>query len=425
MKSRSRFESSVLGAVGKTVGERCPRLASERGAPLAAVADILEEEDGTGFVVQLEGVGDDAFDLHSAIVILETPGGERVRARKPFADADGYFALEIPMQGDRLAFFIANGALEAPPPRATVRLVLHGPEGPLGQTAFAVRPTPADPLDFAAYAQPFADLAWAVAMADGNLDPAERTQIGLQLKTVLGDDEVAVEAFSKPPLQPPKVSALAVSLRCRFAELDSEELFFALLGVAASDGEVSPAEVKVLQKVARRLDVPERAWHRWAFRMGVELPNPEVTESTDLRLNQQPPLVVLAAQHGRRVPSIILQLDRKGQDRRNVFATLSLLTGIFAVVAWFASVAVALAPSASVATFATVAAAPLQMAVAALSVGFGWLGLRVARETEGAGQGAATTGLSLGGVCLLLGLVWWLVVCLGLSATAIWDQRGL
>lgn len=414
MKPLTRFESSVLGAVGQAVGDRCT-VVEGLGEPRAAVADVLEEPDGTGFVVQLEDVVDGAA---SAQVTLEEPGGERLRGVEPFGDAEGHFVIEVPLEGDRFAFFVAHGALVDPPPRAVVRVVLRDESGAvLGHTAFALRPQPAAPVTFATYAQPFADLAWAVAMADGLLDPAEQHQIGLQLQTVFGADDDAVEVLSKPPLGTAKVSALAVSLRCRFADLDAEELFFALIGVAASDGQVSPAEIRVLQKVAKRLDVPEKSWKRWAFRMGVELPDD--TDSTDLRLDARPALVVLAEAHGQRVPSMILQLDRAGQDRRNVFATLSLLSGILAVVVWVGSVAVALTPYA---TFLVFAVAPIQALTALLATVLGWLGLRVARDADGAGHGAATTGLSLGIVSLVLGAVWWLVVCLGVSTTVYWDQ---
>jgi len=418
LRPRTRFDESVLGAVGRTLGERCPALSGAPGPSLIAVADILEEVDGTGFVVQLEG----AAGATRALVTVEDARGHAIPAVAPFADGDGRFALEVAVEDARVAFFVANGALVDPPEYATVRVVLADDEArAVGYTGFALHPRRAEPIEFADYARPFAELAWAVAMADGTLAPAEKEQIGLQLETVLGGDDAGLVRLSVPPGEPPKVSALAVSLRCRFAELDSEELFFALLGVAASDGVVSPAEIALLRKVARRLDVPDRAWQRWAFRMGVDLPDPDTLEATDAALDQRPPLVILAERHGQRVPSIILRIDREGQDRRNVFATLSLLAGILGVLAWLGAMGLVLTPIA-LARYVVPLAGALQLFLSLLAVALGGLGLRVARHAEGAGQGGATSGLALGVVGLMLGLVWWFVVCLGLSATAYWDQ---
>ncbi len=420
MRPLSPFESSVLGAVGR-VGDRCSAVPPVGAEMVEAVADILEEPDGTGFVVQLEG---ELHEVSSVLVVVETADGARVGAVAPFADADGRFVLEVPASEGRTAFFVANGALVDPPDRAYVRLVLRDDRGEVrGHTAFALNPSASEPVAFPTYARPFAELAWAIALADGALAPVEVTQIGLQLRTLLGEDDDGVAALSLPPEEPPGVSALAVSLSCRFAELDREELFFALLGVAASDGEVSPAEIGVLRKVARRLDVPEPTWQKWAYRMGVDLPDLSEIDPSDLRIDNRPPIVVLAERHGRRVPSIILRLDREGQDRRNVFATISLLVGALAVALWLGSVGLVLAPPGIAAVLAPLAGL-VQMGVAASSVATGWLALRVARETGGAGQGAATSGLALGVVSLMLGLVWWMVVCLGIGATAYWDQQG-
>lgn len=398
----------MLGAVATRVGPRCAPLRMSLGEVAVAQAEVLEDKDGIGFLVQLT---EDIGAVTTARVSVEAMGGSAIEAAAPFGDADGNFALEVPIVEGRIVFFVAYGALVDPPSRTIMRLLMRDATNVVrGNAAFAFTPAVAEPVVFSSYVRPFVDLAWAVALADGPLDERKHEQVALQLEALLGADDPAIPRFLLLPSEPVDLAMATASLRCRFAELDRQEVLFALLGIAGSDGPIRPEAQAVLGEVAARLGVAEATWHKWAFRMGVELApaEPETPEPPP------PPddAVVFPTAHRRRIPSVTLPLARPRP--RNWFAPWALLAGVLAVTGWFVSILLALTPR----TFAAVlipAAGGLQLLVTLFAVGLGWVGLLAAQERKGAGRELSTVGLALGVTGLAFGGIWWLTLCLGMS----------
>ncbi|MEM6926130.1 MAG: hypothetical protein AAF602_04335 [Myxococcota bacterium] len=404
MEPLTRFESSVLGPVGTSLGKRCLPYEGGIGEVVLAIADLIEEPDGTCFVVQLtEQVG----PITTARVRVEEMGVGRVAAVPPFADADGDFVLEVPLVDGHIFFFVANPALQARASasfRAIARVVLLDEHRhSRGHIAFAFTPRPSSPLSFTTYAHPFTALAWAVARADGRPTSARETQVGLQLETVLGGPPTAIQ----PAMVADDLGTIVVGLRCRFAALDQRELLHALIGIAAADGTVTPRGLAALQDVAGWLGVTEETLRRWAHRMGVDLP-------AEPRRDPPRALVDVATDQGRRVSSVTIPLARRPREPRNRAARAALVAGLLAVLGWFGSVALVLVPEELVPVVVP-AVGTVQLLVPWLALGLGWLGLRTSRDASGLGRVPALAGLVLGASGLILGCVWWSTLMLGMG----------
>ena len=417
MGSEGKFLRSALGPIGAALGAGVGDWPGVReqgfGPAVNAVADVLEDPDGVGFVVSPEqDVG-----ASSVLVRVCSPDRTPQGGMPPFADPDGAFAVVVPMDGRRASFFVPWGAVHSPPPQVLV-VVLYLRDGAVqGHTAFEMAPKTGQTLGVSAYLRPFGLLAMAVARADGQVERAELQNIRSQLQTLFelsASDRRHVEELLAEPVG--SLGRLTASLSCRFPGFDKEELFFALIGVAASDGGVSDAEIEVLGQIARRLEVSEATWRKWAFRMGVDLPViAEVEVTSSIRSG--------ARDYGRRVvPSLILNLDRKGQDRRNPMATLSLLMGVATIALMFGSFLGGLTPYAA---YIAVVLLPTQWLLGLVALGSGFWALRVARRLEGAGQGAAVTGMSLAAVFVLIQLVLLTAVCLGIGTTVVMEEMYL
>ena len=402
-----KLRRSGLGPVGAQPSLATP---SSWGPVLPAFADVLEDADGVGFLVQLE---DPLPESTRVVVRVLGDDREELLGEAPFADAEGRFGLQVPVKKGQASFFVAWGGLKAPPPTVHVVALFVDDQQTHGHTAFDLETKSGPPLTVASYIRPVAQMALAVAEADGVVQDEELASIRMQLETLfqLTEEEHAdVKGLLEGPL--PSLRRLSVSLWCRFPELDAEELFFALLGISASDGDVHAGELEVVAAIARHLEITEKAWRRWAFRMGVDLPSPDVS-------NQPSSQAVVRSEGRRLVPSVILRLDPQGQDRRNPLATLSLLTGIGTVGLMFLSFLSALTP---ISGWLLVLLLPTQFLLAAVAIGSGVMAWRKGAELEGAGQGAALTGIALGAVVLLILVVLMFAVCLGVGTQAIIEQ---
>lgn len=405
--------TSGLGQVGAHPSD--PRwahvAAGELGPVRTAYADVLEEPEGVGFVVQLEPADEAVTAMFVRVV-----GPERapVGGVAPFADATGAFAVQAPITDSQGAFFVPWAALQAAPATVHVLVAFATPTALVGHTAFDLEVKPeSGPLTLAAYIRPVAFMALAVADADGVVDEAERGAIRVQLQTLFGvsdDQQAEIDEVLTGAL--PSLRRLAVSAWCRFPALDVEELFYALIGVANAGGAVTEAELDVVASVARHLEVPERTWRRWAYKLGVELPS-QGSEPVPRRRE-------VARTMGRRlVPSIILRLDPKGQDRRNPAASWSMMAGLVAVGLMVLGFLAAATP---VASWLAVILFPTQVLLSLVALGSGWYAWGKAKELDGAGQGAAVTGLSLGVVFVVVYGVLGVAVCLGFGANVVLEQ---
>ncbi|MBX2798538.1 MAG: TerB family tellurite resistance protein [Myxococcales bacterium] len=413
---RSGFVRGALGPVGEALGAGIGGWMGQRGNDLGpsvqAVADVLEDPDGAGFVLQAEDpVPTTLAAAESVLVRVCSKQHALLGGRAPFVDDDGNFALLVPFSDGQASFFVAWGAVVQPPEDAVI-LVLYLSDGEvLGHTGFEITPGPPTTLSIAGYLRPFALMAMAIARADGVVDPAELRTIRLQLRQLFelpeGDDALIARILEEPA---PSLGRLTASLSCRFPGFDAEELFFGLIDVAASDGQVDPSEVQVLQRIAQRLQIGERAWRRWATKMGVDLPAaaPEPVPT---------PQAVVRAQGRRVIPSVILRLDPEGQDRRNPMATVSMFSGGLAMGLMLLGLCAGTAAS-----WMALVMLPLQWLFAVVSLVTGWLGLKTARELDGAGHGASVTGLSFVAVFVGLQALLLLMACLGLGTIGVLEE---
>ena len=409
---------SGLGDVGASLrGWRADDVPGDTWGPArTAFADVLEDADGMGFLVQLAASGEEQVPIDHVMVRVVGQDREPVAGRAPFADDAGHFAAVAPMTDDQTSFYVAWGALDEPPPELHVIVQFVAGGQVVGHTAFDLASQAAEPLTQVLYARPVGQMAIAVAEAGGGMTDAAQEAVRVQLRSLFSfsdDDLDAMEALLAGPM--PSLRRLAVAVGCRYPDLDAEELFFALLGIAASGGDTAaaaPEKLEVVAAVARHLEVPEKAWRRWAYRMGVDLPRP--------KREPAPSRVQVAREEGRRlVPSVILRLDPEGQDRRNPAASLSLLTGIATVVLMFASLLAAVTP---ISMWLLVLLLPTQCLLAAVAIGSGVFAWRKGAALEGAGQGAALTGISLGVVYFVIVAVLLTALCLGVGTTAVLEQ---
>lgn len=405
---------SGLGRVGARPDD--PRwgllIEGDWGERRRAYADVLEDGEGVGFVVQLDPADETVTEM---LVRVMGPERSAVAGVAPFATREGHFATVAPVQGSQGAFFVPWAALVDAPTEVHVVVAFAAGTELAGHTAFdlEVRPPAAD-LTLAAYVRPVALMALAVADADGVVDDTERASIRVQLQTLFDASEAQHAEIEQVLTERiPSLRRLAVSVWCRFPELDVEELFYALIGVANAGGEVTRAELEVVADIARHLEVEERRWRRWAYKLGVDLPAaaPE---------GFVPPRRSVAKTEGRRLlPSVILRLDPHGQDRRNPLATLAMLCGLGAMVLLLVGFWAAVTP---VAAWATVVLLPTQWLLAVVAAVTGWMAWKKGAELDGAGQGAALSGMSLAGVFFVIYVVLAAALCLGVGANALLES---
>lgn len=230
--------------------------------PLIVDAEFHEDELGTFHT----------FVIHSplprdshVLVRLTTEAGAWVPAAAGHCDKDGDYCGYAPIMDGRCHLYVPHTALRV---SAIAPLIMHltvvskkGEEwSRVGDATFAFHPTRLGPFSQVALLRPLIDVCMAVARADGQLDP---TEVRLVKDIFTNELEIPPEELPalRDALKGPTVDdleATVVKALLRVPGLTRADVLSFAARIAHADGQVSPAEVAVIRRIAG--DVAAREW---------------------------------------------------------------------------------------------------------------------------------------------------------------------
>ncbi len=229
---------------------------------LEAEAEVTEDELGSfhAFVIH-SPLPRDSF----AIFTLHKKSGARVKAAQGYCDEDGNYLAVAPIADGCCYLYILHTALQMKRVKPlTLRLAVLSKSGEqtdlVGVESFVFHPTRLGPFSQVALLRPLIDVCMAVARADGQLDP---TEVRLVKDIFTNELEIPPEELPalRDALKGPTVDdleATVVKALLRVPGLTRADVLSFAARIAHADGQVSPAEVAVIRRIAG--DVAAREW---------------------------------------------------------------------------------------------------------------------------------------------------------------------
>jgi DnaJ like chaperone protein len=278
----------VGAAIGVGLGHGVDKLTEDSGGGTAA--GLPTAVGATELVVDGQFADDEVGRLCTFHVRTPVPQGSQgviqvvdsfgntLEGRPPFRTQTGEFFASVPILDGQCRIFLPFGAIEYPAAESygLMFAALHPAPGGhdftnLGAVAFQTQLPEPRRFSKVEWLGPLIDLCMAVVHADGKVLPEEVRHVKTYFAEVFELDrgELAVLKAAMKGGPPPSLEHTVESVAFRLPALSVAETLAVLADVSACDGEIHPAEIEVIRRVALIAGVPASEWETLARELGL------------------------------------------------------------------------------------------------------------------------------------------------------------